>query len=277
MIGLPARCLLLLIEETKMKSHDTATLPTFKFSRFLGSLGFVLATLMGSQASAGTITVFTDRPSFVSAVGGPLTVEDFTDTFHFPISTGVLNSTTDLVVAHGPPIRPGDIEPGVTYSTAIGTSFFFNIDFIEDFFEGGFLDGFNQPNGNPLAITFDGPISAFAFDTNFLMGNNYNLTIGFASGPSFVQNFTISPTQTLQFFGFLSDRTDILSTVIEGNRLGPFAFVLDNFSFTPTSAIPEPSTVILYSIGAVMVLGRRWLRRRLAHIARGPTGVSNKD
>jgi hypothetical protein len=262
------------MEERKMrKSQDTPTLLTFKFSRFLGSLGFLLATVMGSQASAGTITVFTDRPSFVSAVGGPLIVEDFTDTFHFPISTGVLNSTTDLVVTNGPPIRPGDIKPGVTYSTAIGTSFFFNID-AGGGFEGGFLDGFNQPNGNPLAITFDGPVSVFGFDTNSLMGNNYNLTIGFASDPSFVQNFTISPTQTLQFFGFQSDRTDILSTVIEGDRLFPFAFALDNFSFTPTSDVPEPSTVILCSIGVViMVLGSRWRRRRLAQHRSGADGV----
>jgi hypothetical protein len=243
------------------KSQYAATLLTFKFSRFLGSLGLLLATSMGSHAYAGTITVFTDRPSFVSAVGGPLTVEDFTDTVHLAISTGVLNSSTDLVVEEGPPIRPGDIEPGVTYSTTVLTGRFFNIDFGGGF-EGGFLDG--QIPGDPLTITFDGPVSAFGFDTNFFMGDNYDLTIGFISDPNFVQNFAVSPTIDLQFFGFQSDRTDILSSIIEGNRVGALTFALDNFSFTPPSAVPEPSTLILVSIGAVMVLASRWRRRRLA-------------
>ena len=67
-------------------------------------------------AGAGIITVYTDQPSFDAATGVPMTVEDFTNTVHFPITTGTLNSETNLVVVVGPPITPGLIQPGVTYS-----------------------------------------------------------------------------------------------------------------------------------------------------------------
>ena len=59
---------------------------------------------------AGVITQFSNRVSFEAAIGA-VTVENFTDTFHFPISTvdsfglqaGILNSNTNLAVANGPP------------------------------------------------------------------------------------------------------------------------------------------------------------------------------
>ena len=81
----------------------------------------VLAAAVG-EAKADAITTYSDRTAFDSAVGSPLTVETFTSSYHYPISTGVLNSSTNLIVANGSPILPGDIQPGVTYSTAIGQS-----------------------------------------------------------------------------------------------------------------------------------------------------------
>lgn len=207
----------------------------------------LLATLLlvcgsTSIANAGSITTFSDRSNFNTAVGAtPLTIEDFTDTSHFPISTGILNSQTNLVVDFGSPIEPGDIEPGVTYSTPIGTNYSFNIDALAGF-DGGFLDGFfgGDPN-RVLTVDFDNNISAFGFDTNYTMGSDFNLTIKFTSGPDFVQNFSTTNSADLGFFGFQSSAADIQTAVIDGNGNGTFAFAVDNFTFT---AVPEPNSAV---------------------------------
>jgi hypothetical protein len=78
-------------------------------------LSFILA---GAVMSAGTITTYTDATAFGTAVGA-VSVDDVTSTSHFPILGLMLNSFTDLP---GIGIAPGDILPGVTYSTDIGAT-----------------------------------------------------------------------------------------------------------------------------------------------------------
>lgn len=213
-----------------------------------------------TMAGAGTITTYTDRPTFEAALGVPFTVEDFTDDSHFPISTGILNSATDLPDIG---IAPGDIQPGVTYSTAIGDSFFFNID-AGGGYEGGFLDGFAQSAfANELTVTFDGPVKGFGFDTNSLMGTEFSITINFISGPAYTNSFSVADSSALEFFGFTSDATDITSAVILGND-SFFSFALDNFTFGPAGVIPEPSSIALAGLGALGLLGLARKRRKVA-------------
>ncbi|BAT52295.1 hypothetical protein NOS3756_12300 [Nostoc sp. NIES-3756] len=222
----------------------------------LGTLLLVCGS--ASIAESATITSFTNRNDFNTAIGSfPVIIEDFTNSFHFPIITGILNSQTNLVVENGSPIRPGDIKPGATYSTPPGTGSFFNID-AGGGYTGGFLDGFASSDFNrTLSIDFDKNVSAFGFDTNSLMGNDFNLTIKFSSGQSFEQNFLVSNSISLQFFGFQSDATDIQSVIIDGNADdGTFAFAIDNFTFT---TVPEP-----FNLGGTIVAGLMglWLKRK---------------
>ncbi|MBG1262237.1 PEP-CTERM sorting domain-containing protein [Nostoc commune] len=228
----------------------------------IASLGTLLSVCSSASiAESATITPFTNRNDFNTNIGAtPLIREDFTDNIHYPITRGILNSQTNLVVENGPPIRPGDIKPGATYSTQLGTGFFFNID-AGGGYTGGFLDAFPSSDFNrTLTIDFDKNVSAFGFDTNSLMGNDFDLTIKFSSGESFVQNFLVSNSQSLQFFGFQSDAFDIQSVIIDGNTDrsdgGPFAFALDNFTFT---TVPEPS-----SLGGTVIAGFMglWLKRK---------------
>jgi hypothetical protein len=233
------------------------TRPVSAVAWILLSTGSIVAT---SAARAGTITDFTDRPTFNAAVGLPLTIETFTDDDHFPISTGVLNSATSLVVSNGTPINPGDIQPGVTYSTPIGTGFFFNIDSGGNFI-GGFLDGLVSNNSRlTLTTAFDNPVVGFGFDTNSLMGTQFDLTIHFTAGPDFNQTLPVSGAG---FFGFVSSATDIQSAQITGND-GTFSFALDNFTFpTPNSiGAPEPSSLVLLALGGVGVGVAGYSRRR---------------
>lgn len=229
-----------------------------RLPRWVAPAVLVFLGLAGQSASAGTITTYTDRPTFNAAMGVPLTLEDFTPTDHFPISTGVLNSLTNLP---GIGLFPGDIQPGVTYSTPIGSSFFFNIDGGGGYV-GGFLDGFygGDPN-RVLTITFDNPASGFGFDTNLIMGTDFDITINFTSGPAYTANVALSGSINLEFFGFQSSLGDITSVIIDGNGSGTFAFALDNFAFDvgTAAAVPEPTSLTLAGLGLLSVYG--WARR----------------
>ena len=209
----------------------------------LGTPAFAMTTETGMDISPGNavptvipikqdcdiVNIFDDRTAFDAAVGST-TLEDFTNTFHFPISTGILNSDTNLVVVFGPPILPGDIQPGVTYSMPIGTGNFFNID-AGGGFVGGFLDGLKNPEFDPVTITFDNPVGAFGFDMNQLMGGSFDITIQFTSGPDFVGNFPVTQSPSLEFVGFQSEQIDIETVIIQGDGTTGFDFVFDNFAF----------------------------------------------
>ncbi|WP_375509494.1 hypothetical protein [uncultured Nostoc sp.] len=224
---------------------------TDMYPKCIAFLGTILSVCgSASIAESASITPFTNRNDFNTTIGAtPLIIEDFTNSIHYPITTGILNSQTNLVVNNGSPIRPGDIKPGATYSTPRGSGFFFNID-AGGGYTGGFLDGFLSSNFNKtLTINFDNNVSAFGFDTNNFMGNDFNLTIKFSSGENFVQNFLVSNSESLQFFGFQSDAFDIQSVIIDGNRdrSDGGQFAVDNFTFT---TIPEP-----FNLGGILIAG----------------------
>lgn len=226
----------------------------------------LLALLLGfpTLANALPVTSYNDRSTFEAAIGGPGTLEDFTSTFHYPISTGILNSATNLPEIS---LYPGDIKPGVTYSTPIGTDFFFNIDANAGYI-GGFLDGAygGDPN-RKLTITFDNPVKGFGFDTNSLMGNNFDIQINFLSGDPLTEKYNVSGL--MEFFGFASTSADILSAVIGGQGNFSFAFALDNFEFGGTATqvpesptqVPEPATILLLGFGLVGIAGVRKFKK----------------
>lgn len=218
--------------------------------------GLMLAATAG-QVQAGVITTYTARSTFNAAVGGVLTVEDFTSSDHFPISTGILNAATNLP---GIGITPGTIQAGVTYSTPIGSGNFFNID-AGGFYSGGFLDGFN-PETRDVTMTFDTPVSAFGFDIGGFDATDFDVTIQFTAGVD--QTFNILYPATLQFFGFQSSASDIQSVVI-GNNGGSFGFDFDNFTFggSDAVAVPEPASSAVWVVGAIGAMFARRKRQQM--------------
>lgn len=215
------------------------------------SLTLAMAMLATAAVSmAGAITQYTSRSAFNTAVGA-VTLEDFTSTFHFPISSGVLNSSTNQP---GIGITPGTIQPGVTYTAPVNTSGpDFNID-AGGGYVGGFLDSLlNGAASRALTATFSGPVGAFGFDTNELGGLSESILINFSGGGSFTT--TLNPAGSLTFFGFQSSSQDISSIVFQYNSPTTFGFALDNFAFTPNGGggqtVPEPASAVLLSAGLV--------------------------
>lgn len=210
---------------------------------------------VAATSFAGSISTFSDRTTFNGAAGGSLTIEDFTTTSHFPISTGVLNSQTNLPSIG---ILPGDIEAGVTYSTAIGISNFFNLD-AGGGYTGGFLDG--RGTGD-LNIKFTGTdpnvarsVSAFGFDMGSLIGRDTTVsevTISFLTDPD--QVFNLAYPGTIEFFGFVSDASDITSVVVSHNDESSFSFEMDNFTF---QTVPSPSSLSLLAVCGLVANRRR--------------------
>lgn len=224
-------------------------------------LAATLAGVCASASQAGVVTSYATLGAFNSAVGAAnVTVEDFTSTSHFPITTGILNSSTNLTVGTGPAITPGMIKPGVTYSTPVGSGNFFNIDFGGGF-TGGLLDTVTGGN-RVLTITFDGPVQFFGFDTNSLV-SSMNLTVNFGGGGTFTDTVVPANGLLMDFFGYGSDVADITSLTLSG--AGSISFAIDNFRFTDPQQggngnnVPEPGSLAL---AALALAGAGAIRRR---------------
>jgi hypothetical protein len=209
-------------------------------------LSALVAASFAGPAFAGSVAVSTNRASFEAAYTTPFTVEDFTSTSHFPISSGVLNSATNQP---GIGIAAGAIKAGVTYSTPIGGGNFFNID-AGGGFVGGFLDALY--NHGLLTVAFDTPQAAFGFDTNAL-SPDLQVVVNFTDSTS--QTFSSALTgYNLQFFGFSSTQSDIASVVIGSATDPAFSFALDNFTFgSGVSAVPESGSLALMLAGLALV------------------------
>ncbi len=229
-----------------------STPPPKKIAKTFALIGFSALSILAidSPVKAASITTFSDRATFNSAVGST-TLEDFTSTANFPIPNGILDSTSSFGT-----LAAGDIKAGATYTTPVGTGNYFNID-AGGAFSGGFLDGFDF--GRILTISYNPLISGFGFDTNDLMPD-FDITINFSSAPSYTANFTgITGTQ---FFGFKSDAADIQSVLISSSYSNGFAFAIDNHSFggsAVATTVPEPFTVLgtIFGVGSSVALKRK--------------------
>ncbi|HEY3947479.1 PEPxxWA-CTERM sorting domain-containing protein [Phenylobacterium sp.] len=239
---------------------------------------------MTPVVASAAITQYSDRSAFETATGAT-TVETFGPTFHFPIPSGVLNAQTGPCCAFngdgatfgsGPPLEPGDILPGVTYSTPVlGPGCCYLAIDTQANYDGGFLDT-TQSNGQTLTVTFDQAQAAVGFDAGSLMGNGFVITLFGADDQQIASLTDAITSQTPAFYGFANDTADITKLTLTTTTPGVDGFAIDNFTFGATSAVtsgtgtgqspaggvPEPAAWALMLMG--FGLAGAGLRRRRA-------------
>ena len=210
-----------------------------------GVTGLVVAGIvfaMGSSAGAATITSFTDRATFNTAVGIPLTLETFNS---FGVETS-FNIT---------PLDVGDFTLSILGTTPFNNKNFIDIPppQISQFdVDGSTIANVTTTDTNSFEISFDSAITAFGADfASFNDGSVRSEIIlaGETISPSVVGNLDV------RFIGFISDtpfltvRFDSVGGVRDG-------YGLDNVSFgSSVSPVPLAAALPLFGAGlAVMSL-----------------------
>lgn len=211
--------------------------------------------LMAAPLSA-QITTYSTRSAFSSAAG-PLTTESFNSCGTSTVTLGV---GADLSSSSLGPCA--SIQSGVTFATNANTELY--IAGPGQSANATTALGINIPLGAAHQITFSTAIRAFGVDLfqNMAGGGQSGSAQPFfaevfgTSGSLGTFNFDIA-SQTGGFFGFTS-LVDVTEVRI-GQETG-FA-VMDDVSFSPTTAVPEPSTALLVA-PALLLLAASARRRR---------------
>jgi len=202
----------------------------FRASRALAGVVVVIAIAWAAQpASAATITVFSnDFPGWSAAAGGPVRLEDFSDSILVP----------NLSITFGTNL-PGSISGGVWHDRATFT-----------------------PGDNPV-VSFGGGATAFGANWDTAgpggPGTGIFLFVTFEDGSTQNVAVPIPDSFTGNFFGIVSDMT-IRSIRLDADGLGGNfeTFDADNVRFVE---VPEPTSLALCGLMGAGFLGYR-LRRR---------------
>lgn len=198
-----------------------------------------VSILFIGQASAATLTTFTDRPTFLAAASGIVISED-------------LNSiVSDIDTQPGPPIDVGPFSMSAVGPEAgnngIDASPFGNVGGNNRNVDGTtYLNGDINVAGTVITLSFDSLLEGFAFEGESTQDGPVNLNIAGAT--------VTVPSDG--FFGVISDMP-FNSLTIDG---GDGAFGLDNFDLAQT-AVPEPGSIVIWTllgfVGIVFALRRR--------------------
>ncbi|MGZ6016303.1 MAG: PEPxxWA-CTERM sorting domain-containing protein [Phenylobacterium sp.] len=224
-----------------------------------GAAAFALVSAALPAAAAVTIT-YSDRASF-SAAAGPLTTETF--------ESCAGNSQVNNALSASHPGPCGSIVAGVRFAPPPGGQ-----DYVAPPGQTGnptIAFGVNSPPYEALTVDFTGS-NTVAFGADLFQNSGaggqtpglapYEVRVRFLGGdPDTVFSFGVASGGT--FFGFTSD-TAIDSLGI--TRLDGYP-IIDNASFTPSNAVPEPASwaLMLMGFGGLGALLRR--RRMVARLA----------
>lgn len=209
-----------------------------------------LILIVSKAEAALTYTTFSDQASFLAAAGGGLAFEDFEG------FGGEVLQTLDTNTNQGP-ISPGDIPPGVVFSSTGGNA--------DDLFiaPAGFLPSvitdslFANYFGTPLIVDFAPWVTAVGSDViSVYVGSTINITLLDGDGQTYVE--TTTPTYIPpSYFGLVATSGQIVRLEYAS---GVTAVGIDNIHFGQTGpVIPAPGAVLLGTIGVSLV---GWLRRR---------------
>jgi hypothetical protein len=202
--------------------------------------------------TAGSITVITARDAF-EAAAGPSVLEEFTiSQGTAAILTGPLNASSSYPAQFiFGSVRPGDIVPGVTFFSPGATDPItgeLSAKFVVDHggiasFDESFLATYTrgEPEAQPILVSFDQPVLAFGFVTDHVYtGDSFTATVRFSDGTDVTETIANDHADAENpFYGFVSDRSDIIGGAFIGSADIGASFAMDDFTF----AIPLPPAV----------------------------------
>jgi hypothetical protein len=206
--------------------------------------------LITAKVEAGiTYTIFSDQASFLAATygGSGLAFEDFEGFADITLQT--LDSTTNY-----PPISPGDIPAGVVFSSTGGTSK--DLCIAPPGFKGlpAIVSDslFANYYYTPLIVDFDPGITAVGSDViSWDTGSTIRITLRDVDGDTYLEA-TTPTTDMPSHFGLVTTGGEIVRVEYTP---GDLTAGIDNIHFG--QPIPEPGTLLLLGLGAVILRRKR--------------------
>jgi hypothetical protein len=234
---------------------------TFSFS-----LLFFAAIVLGFPAfSNAAIVTYTGQDSGASTAG-PWTNSAAAQSA-FMTAAGAFGTTNTITFENLPTgyYTPFTAAPGVTV-TMTAPNYGLHFSGISNSTLGN-LYGFNTTSGGEKWLGFPGGSATFAFSspTNsfgmYLTGLQTlftaSLTVNFNDGASEVLPLPVTASGGAEYYGFTD--TVAISSITITNRSGD-AWGIDDVTFT----VPEPTTIIIWSLLGALAITVGWRRRKAA-------------
>lgn len=209
--------------------------------------------LLGPVAAHATITTYSTRYLFNSAVGIP-TLIDF--------EAQQLDTEAGLT-SYGGNLTVGDVN--FTDSDEL-LYVFNNKGFNDPFFIGNTSNFLLNFGGEaPVVITFTGsPVYSVGMDLGWLLkdfGDGSQMTITLNTTDSFATDVAgplVSTTTPFSFVGFSSDTPFSSMTIFDPSQ----TVMIDNFAYSSSAPTPEPATMLLLGTGLAALAGARKLKKQ---------------
>jgi hypothetical protein len=119
---------------------------------------------------------------------------------------------------------------------------------------------FGSGETNPLTITFSAPVSGFSI---FVLNGDDTRSYTVSDNEGEAITKSLSSAGALGAATFSLSGSDITAVTITSANADAWDFAVDNLSFTPAVAAPEPASLVLSALALALLICLRSRRRQL--------------